>query len=170
MFARWAGGETRHTHAWQPMEIAMVPWPLCRQRKARLFYRGLPAACRLYVRHRPAQCHSDPCLQTLTLSPYCVRRRAWAANPGMGTCKAAWSAPRSVSALSAHKHEKITGGFGLGFLRCRGPSAGPVLFSVFLLSATLPHNGQSRLCRSAHLEKTSKHINSSCADYRGCLG
>ena len=159
MFARCAGGDTRHTHAWQPMEIAMVPWPLCRQRQT-AGCRQLAAFMFAIARHRV----------TLTLSPYCVRRRTWAANLGMGTCKAAWSAPRSVSALSAHKHEKITGGFGLGFLRCRGPSAGPVLFSVFLLSATLPHNGQSRLCRTAHLEKKSTHINSSCAAYRGCLG
>ena len=51
--------QIRHTRAWQPMKIAMVPWCLRRQGKARSFYRGPLAACRLYVRHRPLIAHSN---------------------------------------------------------------------------------------------------------------
>ena len=152
MFARCAGGDTRHTHAWQPMEIAMVPWPLCRQRQARLFYRGLPAACRLYVCHRPAQGHIN--FVTLLRSA-----QNMGSQPRDGDMQGGMvSTTVGVGTFSTQTRKTTLAVSALVLCAAAGHRSGPCCFPVFLLSATWPHNGQPRLCCSAHLENKLQRL------------
>ena len=170
MFARWAGGETRHTHTpgnpWKlqwchgpvpgkertfilPQAAGSLP-PLCSPSPGTVSLRPLPANINFVTLLRSAQSmgsqprHGD------------MQGGMVSTTVGVGT----------FSTQTRKNHWRFRPWFS-ALPRAIGRAR--VVFCLFVVSNSAAQWPIEIVSLSA-LRKKSKHINSSCADYRGCLG